>query len=292
MSSLGYLSVELVMKRLFRRSFSVLVGAMPVLLIAQQALTHNSATSKISVFLPESIFAQLINSPVSNARVDEVWQIVNQNYILSSFNSQDWDTIRQQFLQQSYDSNGSLYRSIQKTPTSLGDPPAQFIPSEKFRAMQTSSDSLVGVDLQSAQDPQTNELVIVNSIENSPVRKAEILPGGILANISRVDMEGIRIEETLGRFWSQFSTFKSSFDDKYDDGGGTASEFEIFVRKFILAIIFIPLALYISAYFLFVIVMLLFAILSASLDAITGLFTYNSRIQRHKSKNKHKSRNK
>jgi carboxyl-terminal processing protease len=185
------------MNRLFQRSFSISVGTVFVLLTSQQALPQSSVNSRIPVFLPEANFAQLANSPVSTALINEVWQIVNQSYIDSNFNAQDWDAIRQKFLQQSYDSNEVLYQSIQEMLASLGDPLTRFIPPEEFKAMQTSSDSLAGIGLQFRQENQTNELVVVDSIENSPARKAEILSGDILVNIDGTDMRGIGTEEAV-----------------------------------------------------------------------------------------------
>ncbi|MHC5827524.1 MAG: peptidase S41, partial [Nostoc sp.] len=45
--------------------------------------------------------------------VDQVWQILDKNYVDVSFNHQDWNAIRQQYINRSYSSKKQAYGAIQ-----------------------------------------------------------------------------------------------------------------------------------------------------------------------------------
>lgn len=80
-------------------------------------------------------------------------------------------------------------------------------------------------------------------------------------------------------------------NDYYDDA--TVSDFDIFLGKLILAIIFVPVILYIFAYSIFIVVVLLVGIIGGSMTALIDFLASGcvlrrkpSHIRRHKSKNK------
>ncbi len=122
------------------------------------------------------------NSP--KELVDEVWQIVDRQYIDSTFNGKDWRAVRQQYLNRSYASQEEAYKAIREMLGELGDPLTRFMNPQDFRKvqMQTTGDS-TGVGVELIQDKTTKELVVATPIEVAPAYKAGILPGDILVKI-------------------------------------------------------------------------------------------------------------
>ncbi|MEQ8961086.1 MAG: peptidase S41, partial [Coleofasciculus sp. C2-GNP5-27] len=117
-----------------------------------------------------SVFAALEDSP--KTVVDEVWQLVNQEYVDPSFNQVDWQATRQQLLNRNYTSAEQAYNAIRDALEPLGDPYTRFLEPEQFKALtdQTAGE-LSGVGIRMGVDEKTQKLVIIEPIENSPAFK-------------------------------------------------------------------------------------------------------------------------
>lgn len=141
-------------------------------------------TAALSVFVPpggRSVFAALQNSP--KALTDEVWQIVNREYVDSAFNQVDWQATRQQLLSKNYTSNQEAYAAIREALKPLGDPYTRFLDPAQFKALTSqTAGELTGVGIRLGINEQTKMLQVVEPIENSPASAANVQPGdGILA---------------------------------------------------------------------------------------------------------------
>lgn len=138
-----------------------------------------ATTASLSLFGPgwcRSARAALQDSP--KALVDEVWQLVNREYVDGTFNKVNWQATRQSLLSQNYTSSEQAYTAIQKALEKLGDPYTRFLDPQQYEALtnQTSGE-LSGVGIRMELNEKTKHLTVVEAIENSPAFKAGIKAG-------------------------------------------------------------------------------------------------------------------
>jgi carboxyl-terminal processing protease len=130
------------------------------------------------VNFPTSTAAQ--NSP--KALVEEVWQIVERKYIDRSFNQQNWNAVRQGYLNQSYGSYEEAYEAIRGMLKLLGDPLTRFLDPLEFKLLQVSRD-VASIGLLLTNDRDTQSVTIIEPVENYPAQKAGILPQDIIITV-------------------------------------------------------------------------------------------------------------
>jgi carboxyl-terminal processing protease len=121
-----------------------------------------------------------LNSP--KALLDEVWQIVDRNYIDKNFNQQNWYAVRQHYLNQSYGSYEEVYQAIREMLKILDDPFTRFFNPIAFESLQVSNEA-TGIGLQLINDRDTQAVTIIEPIENSPAQQAGLLPQDIITEI-------------------------------------------------------------------------------------------------------------
>lgn len=125
------------------------------------------------------------------ALINEVWQIVNQDYIDVTFNGHDWEATRQRYVNRTYDSD-EVYTAIQEMLAQLGDSFTRFMDPQTFDLMQVDSDREIGsIGLQIKQDKVTEEIVVVGSIEETPAFEAGVLAEDVLLSIDGVSTQGM-----------------------------------------------------------------------------------------------------
>jgi carboxyl-terminal processing protease len=131
--------------------------------------------------------------------VDEVWQIINYQYVDEDFNHKDWSKIRQQYVKDaSYDSKEDAYKAIRKMLSQLGDPYTRFMNPEEFQNMRIdTSGELTGVGIQIAKDEKTDRLVVIAPIEDSPAFKAGILAQDLIYKIDGKDTKGMDVNDAV-----------------------------------------------------------------------------------------------
>jgi carboxyl-terminal processing protease len=119
------------------------------------------------------------------AVIDEVWQLVNSEFVDKEFNHTDWLQKRQELLTQDYATPKQAYRAVRQALEELGDPYTRFLEPEEFKALtsQTSGD-FTGVGLRLIVDKRTSDLIVVEPIRNSPAMKAGIKPGDRILRIN------------------------------------------------------------------------------------------------------------
>ena len=130
--------------------------------------------------------------------VDEVWQIINHQYVDTNFNSIDWHQVRQDYLNRSYTDKEDAYKAIREMLEQLEDPYTRFMDPEEFQNMQIdTSGELTGVGIQIAKDEETDRLVVISPIEQTPAFEAGILAKDLIVKIDGVDTKGMDINDAV-----------------------------------------------------------------------------------------------
>lgn len=131
--------------------------------------------------------------------IDEVWQLIDRNYVDGTFNQVDWRNVRQQYLGRAYSNQQEAYDAIREMLALLDDPYTRFMDPEEFRDMQIdTSGELTGVGIQLAQDEETKELIVVAPIEDTPAFEAGILARDIITKIDGKSTEGMDTNTAVG----------------------------------------------------------------------------------------------
>ena len=124
--------------------------------------------------------------------IDEVWQLIDRNYVDGTFNQTDWQAIRQDYLNRPYSSKEQAYTAIREMLGKLNDPYTRFMDPQEFKNMQIdTSGELTGVGIQLAQDPATKELIVVSPIEGSPAFQAGIMARDVIVKIDGKSTQGM-----------------------------------------------------------------------------------------------------
>lgn len=131
--------------------------------------------------------------------VDEVWQVINHDYVDGTFNGTDWRAVRNKYLKRNYSSNKEAYEAVREMLEPLEDPYTRFLDPEQFKSMQIdTSGELTGVGIQIAQDEKTKEITVIAPIEGSPASKVGILPKDVITKVDSTTTKGLDINEVVG----------------------------------------------------------------------------------------------
>ncbi|HYW18178.1 MAG TPA: S41 family peptidase [Nodularia sp. (in: cyanobacteria)] len=130
--------------------------------------------------------------------VDEVWQIVQRQYVDGTFNQVDWQAVRKEYLGKSYSSQQDAYKSIREMLKKLDDPYTRFMDPEEFKNMQVdTSGELTGIGITISQDEKTKKIVVISPIDDTPAFKAGILAKDIITTINGKSTEGMDTNEAV-----------------------------------------------------------------------------------------------
>lgn len=130
--------------------------------------------------------------------VDEVWNIIDRQYVDGTFNQVDWKAVRTEYLNRSYADKEEAYTAIREMLKKLGDPYTRFMNPEEFKNMQIdTSGELTGVGIQLAQDEATKKLMVIAPIEDTPAFKAGILAKDIIVKIDGKSTEGMSVNDAV-----------------------------------------------------------------------------------------------
>ncbi|MDY6785188.1 MAG: S41 family peptidase [Cyanobacteriota bacterium] len=145
-------------------------------LLANSAIATLAVTSVLTPALSPSVHAALESSP--KAVVDEVWQIVNREFISYTFDQADWLATRSELLEREYTSTEEAYEAIRQALKELGDPYTRFLDPQQYEFLtdQTTGE-LSGIGIRLEVNPQTQMLTVVEPLENSPASAAGIRSG-------------------------------------------------------------------------------------------------------------------
>ncbi len=147
----------------------------------------------------------LENSP--KAVVDEVWQLVNQQFVDRNFNHTNWLSKRQDLLNRNYKDNGEAYRQIGQMLKDLNDPYTRFLSPEEFAVLssQTSGEAS-GVGIRILMDKRSSDLVVVDVMRGTPALKAGIRPGDRLVRINGQPAALMTLEKAMEAIQGEIGT--------------------------------------------------------------------------------------
>ena len=130
--------------------------------------------------------------------VDEVWQLIDHEYVDGSFNSLDWDDVRTSYLNRNYTNQEEAYDAVREMLEQLEDPYTRFMDPQEFSNMQIdTSGELTGVGIQISQEEETNEIVVVAPIEQTPAYEAGLLTGDVITAIDGKSTEGMDLSDAV-----------------------------------------------------------------------------------------------
>lgn len=130
--------------------------------------------------------------------VDEVWQLIDHEYVDDSFNSLDWNDVRSSYLNRNYTNQEEAYEAVREMLEQLEDPYTRFMDPQEFSNMQIDTQGeLTGVGIQISQDEETDEIVVVAPIEETPAAEAGILSGDVIRSIDGNSTEGMDLSDAV-----------------------------------------------------------------------------------------------
>ena len=131
--------------------------------------------------------------------IDEVWQIINHQYVDTSFNNTDWLQVRQEYIKDAnYSDQQGAYNAIREMLGKLQDPYTRFMNPEEFQNMKIdTSGELTGVGIQIAKDEKSDRLIVVSPIEDTPAFEAGILAQDLILQIDGKDTLGMDVNDAV-----------------------------------------------------------------------------------------------
>ncbi|MFP4298695.1 MAG: carboxyl-terminal processing protease CtpB [Spirulinaceae cyanobacterium] len=159
------------------------LAILPKMLVNSAIATLAAAT----LVVPSTITSVQAESTLEDnpkAIVDEMWQIVNREFVHTTFDAEEWLNIREDLLSRQYTSPNQAYSAIRQALRSLGDPHTRFLTPKQFddlTAQTTGETSGLGIRLE--VNPETQTLTVVEPLNNSPASEAGIIPGDRILRI-------------------------------------------------------------------------------------------------------------
>jgi len=131
--------------------------------------------------------------------IDEVWQIINHQYVDTSFNNTNWLKIRQEYVKDAeYGDKKLAYAAIREMLGKLEDPYTRFMNPEEFQNMRIdTSGELTGVGIQIAKDEESDRLIVISPIEDTPAFEAGILAQDLIIKIDGKDTKGMDVNDAV-----------------------------------------------------------------------------------------------
>lgn len=169
------------------------------------AITTTTTVSLLGSAWTRCVLAAFQDSP--KALVDEVWQLVNREYVDGSFNQQDWLAVRQSLLSKEYSSHQQAYVAIRQALEKLGDPYTRFMDPQQYRSLanQTSGE-VSGIGIRMEVNQQTRRLTVVEAIANSPASISGIREGDEILAIDGQSTHQMGVEQASELIRGQVGT--------------------------------------------------------------------------------------
>lgn len=147
-----------------------------------------------TLFNSQSVHASFQDSP--KAILDQAWQIVNREYVDTTFNRVDWQAARQRLLSRNYTNTQEAYTALRQELQRLGDPYTRFMDSDQYRDLTSqTSGELSGVGIRLRLDPDSKVLTVVEPIANSPASSAGVRSGDQITAIDGKSTQGMTVED-------------------------------------------------------------------------------------------------
>jgi carboxyl-terminal processing protease len=169
------------------------------------AIAIFTSISLLSLIRCRPVSAELQNSP--KAVVDEVWQIIDRDYVDGKFNSVDWQAMRQSLLSRNYSSREEAYTAIRSALKQLGDPYTRFLDPNEYQSFSDeTSGETCGVGIAIKQKGDTGQIAVENVLRNSPASKAGIKAGDEILAIDGKSTQGMIMDDFSKLIHGQLGT--------------------------------------------------------------------------------------
>lgn len=170
-----------------------------------------SATFAMVAAIPSSaVFAQGPMGQGHGRLVDEAWQVINRDFVDSSYGHHDWKKIRQEVLSEKYATTEEAYAAIVRMLKLLDDPQTRFMsPTELAGTIQELSGELADIGVADPwviQDEKTGELELVHLIADSPALKADLRPYDVIETIDGTPTAILSRDQALARLRGKADT--------------------------------------------------------------------------------------
>ena len=141
------------------------------------------------------------------AVIDQVWQIVNNEFVDRSFHQIDWQKKRQELLSRNYTNPQQAYTAIREALKELGDTYTRFLTPREFAVLTSqTSGELSGIGVRLALDKRTSDLVVVDTVKKSPAKEAGVKSGDRLIRINGKPTALMTLEQAMEALQGEVGT--------------------------------------------------------------------------------------
>ena len=149
----------------------------------------------------------LLTSPPALALNDaqqlvvESWRLVNQGYLdPDQFDRIRWKRLRQKALENTIETSEQAYNAIETMLLPLDDPYTRLLRPDDYAVMKASNEgSLSGVGLQLGHRQDSNAIVVIAPLEDSPAAEADVISGTEVLAVNGESVETLGLEATAAR---------------------------------------------------------------------------------------------
>ncbi|WP_019506254.1 carboxyl-terminal processing protease CtpB [Pleurocapsa sp. PCC 7319] len=164
-----------------------------------------AATSLLVSHSSSPVVAALEDSP--KTIIDEVWQIVNSEFVDREFNHIDWKIKRQELLRAEYTDQKTAYKAIRRSLKDLGDPYTRFLAPEEYEELTSqTSGELSGIGIRLGIDQKTSKLIVVEPIPNSPASEAGLKAGDHIVSVNGKSTKLMTLEQASAEIKGEVGT--------------------------------------------------------------------------------------
>ncbi|UFP94058.1 PDZ domain-containing protein [Gloeobacter morelensis MG652769] len=159
--------------------------------------------------------------PASKEVLTETWAYINNEYVDSKFNGQDWWSVRQAYLEKPAETTEQVYEQIASMLKTLDDPYTRFLNPKQFKSLQTTtSGELSGVGLQITLDTESELPVVIAAVEGSPAFRGGVKARDLIVEIDGQPTKGQALDDVAdrlrGRIGSQVNVGLRRGDRTFD----------------------------------------------------------------------------
>ena len=135
------------------------------------------------------------------------WRLVNQSYLDSTFNEQNWWKVREDLIKRPLNNREQAYKAIEEMLASLDEPFTRLLRPEQYHNLQIStSGELSGVGLQININPENSHLEVVAPLADSPAEIAGVQPKDWIMSIDGVDSSTLSLDEAAAKMRGEVGT--------------------------------------------------------------------------------------